>query len=288
MKENSKRFLEILFNEGEHVYSAPFDYTSKRAEDGVGWEFHWPSRPVEEVDMENTTLISINPLKGDVRNDDNVTAYRTFMVELDEGPLAEQKAYIETSGLPYSLCVFSGGKSLHYAITLSEDLPSYDIWHLYAEWILNTLPKADKNTKNPSRGIRFPEVQRKGKKMQKLVEARGRISLNKLDAYLSQHPDKKPKPEKYEEFEFKRNHHAALAKWVLKGLKSGNFDMNKGRNATWFALGYEFAKCGYSKENTFEILEKYYSPEPTFKQAEWTACINNGYRTAAKKYWRSV
>jgi hypothetical protein len=284
MKEAVKRFTEILFNPGEEVYASPYGYTSKRTEDGKGWEFLWPSRPLARIEEDECTLVSINPLKGDARNDDNVTAFRSFLVEMDGMPLAEQKQYIESSGLPWSVCVYSGGKSLHFGITLDRDLPTLELWKFYAEWILKTLPKADQQTKNPSRGIRIPEVMRPGKRMQKLVEARGRISHDRLMAYLSQHPAQMPREEK-EEFEFKEHNKNAMAKWVTVGLVDG-FDMSRGRNATWFAVGYEFGKCGYDLDTTFETLEPLYSPEATFKEHEWRATVKNGHAKAAKKYWR--
>jgi len=285
MREDLKKFTEILFNEGEEVYASPFGYTSKWDAEKNEWAFLWPSRPQRRIEEDNCTLISINPLKGDSRNDDNVTAFRSFLIEMDSGSLAEQKSYIEASGLPYSLCVFSGSKSLHYAVTLEHDLPSLEVYKFYAEWLLKTLPLADQMTKNPSRGIRIPGVQRPGKYKQTLVEARGRVTHNQFLAYLSKHPDKKPQPEAVEKFEFKEQNVKSMAGWVKKGLTQG-FDMSRGRNGTWFSVGYEFGKCGYDLETTFETLEPLYEPEPTFKEHEWRAAVSNGHTKAVKKYWR--
>jgi hypothetical protein len=285
MKETTKVFLETLFNPGEHIYASPYGYTSKRTEDGKDWEFYWPSIEQKDIDETNTLLVSINPLKGDVRNDDNVTAYRTFLVEIDDGKLSDQKKYIDDSGLPYSLCIFSGNKSLHFAVTLDHDLPSHELYTMHAEWILNTLPKADPLTKNPSRSIRFPGVIRPNAKMQALVENRGRISYDKLMAYLSKYPEAMPKPEVDEDFEALPNNKTGMAKWVVLGLKNG-FDMSKGRNASWFAIAYEFGKCGYDLETTFEALEPMYTREVDFNEREWQATIRNGHTKALKKYWR--
>jgi hypothetical protein len=286
MRESTQKFIDILFNPDEEIYASPYGYTSKRNEDGTGWAFLWPSRPLRRIEEDDCVLVSINPVKGDVRNDDNVTAYRSFLVELDDGPLADQKKYIDDSGLPYSLCVFSGNKSLHFAVTLDHDLPSLELYKFHAEWILNTLKRADPNTKNPSRSIRIPGVQRTGKKMQQLVEVRGRVSHDRLMAYLSKYPECRPAPEVDENFEFKEENKGGMAKWVLLGLVDG-FDMSKGRNGTWFSIGYEFGKCGYDLETTFETLEPLYNPEATFKEAEWRYCVNNGHSKAVKKYWRA-
>lgn len=287
MKETTKSFLKTLFNEGEHIYAAPFGYTSKKAEDGVGWEFYYPSKNQSEV-TDRDILVSINPLKGDVRNDDNVTAFRSFLVEVDEGPVNEQKKYIDDSGLPYSVCVFSGNKSLHFGIVLDHDLPTIEIWRYYAEWILKTLPKADPLTKNPSRGIRIPGPLRPGKeKFQVLVENKGRISLDRLMAYLNKHQDKKPTEQKDDSWEPIKNNMHAMAKWCQDGLRTGVFDISKGRNVTWFAVGYEFGKCGYDLETTMEAIAPFYTKEADFDEREWKYAVKNGHSKAVRKYWRS-
>jgi len=285
MREDMKKFVDVLFNPNEEIYASPYGYTSKWDTEKNEWSFLWPSRPLRRIVEDDCTLVSINPLKGDVRNDEAVTAFRSFLVEMDSGLLADQKKYIEDSGLPYSLCVFSGSKSLHFAVTLDHDLPSLEVYKFYAEWLLNTLPKADQQTKNPSRGIRIPGVQRPGKKMQVLVECRGRISQNRFLDYLAKHPDKKPKPEANDNFEFREHNASGMAGWVKKGLVQG-FDMSRGRNGTWFSIGFEFGKCGYDLETTFETLEPLYESEPTFKEPEWRAAIGNGHAKAVKKYWR--
>jgi len=286
MNETTRIFLETLFNPGEHIYASPDKFTSKRLDDDSDWELYRPSIDQKDIDETNTVLVSVNPLKGDIRNDDNVTAYRTFLVEIDDGLLSEQKKYIDDSGLPYSLCVFSGNKSLHFAVTLDHDLPSIDLYRFHAEWILKTLPKADPLTKNPSRSIRFPGVWRPGSnKQQALAEYRGRISYDKLMAYLSKHPDAMPKTEVEENFEPIENNRHGMARWVKLGLKNG-FDMSKGRNQSWFAIAYEFGKCGYDLETTFEALEPMYTNEADFNEREWRFTVKNGHTKAVRKYWK--
>src|SRR5690606_32331313 len=173
----------------------------------------------------------------------------------------------------------SGGKSLHFAVTLDHDLPTYELWKFHAEWILNTLPKADPLTKNPSRSIRIPGILRPGKKMQQLVECRGRVSYDRLMAYLSRFPEARPKDEVEENFEFKEENAAGMAGWVKLGLVQG-FDMSRGRNGTWFSIGYEFGKCGYDLETTFETLAPLFTAEPTFPEREWRTAVSNGHKRA--------
>ena len=192
-----KRFLETLFNEDEQVCvtdhkaayrSIPLsDLRNKLVDltknDGSDFKL---------VPVESLKLISINPIKGP-RNDESCTAYRNFLIEMDDSALAQQWSYIQELNLPYSLCVFSGGKSLHFAVCLQESLPSEEIYRYYAEWILNVVSQADQNTKNPSRGIRIPGVEREPGQFQKLIDARDRISHDTLLSWLNDYRGFKPK-----------------------------------------------------------------------------------------------
>ncbi len=283
MTKDQKAFTEVLFDYGEEVYASPDKYSSKWDEEKQEWIIYRPSVLMEEI-PDDTNLVGLNPIKGLKRNDESVTAFRSFLVEIDNLPLKQQKELIEKSGLPYSVCVFSGGKSLHFGITLDEDLPSLEVYRFYSEWILNSIPEADGSTKNPSRGIRYPDVTRwdKGKK-QRLVEVKGRISLNKLKQYLSKHQDKVPKPQTYSDTEYKEKNKTALADWVVFGFKEG-FDFSIGRNNRWFAIGVEFAKCGYSFDSMVSALERVFVEEKSFERKEWLAALKSGYFHGNKKY----
>lgn len=285
MNNSADKFLKILFNEGEEVYASPDKYSSVWDEDHNQWKTYRPSVKVEKVDKEKSILIGLNPISGPVRSDENVTAYRTFLVEMDGMSLKDQMEYIKSKGMPYSVCVFSGGKSLHFGITLNKDLPSEEVYRYYAEWLLKTLPKADQQTKNPSRGIRFPGVQRPRGKMQVLVEAPGRISLDKLKHYLSKYPECKPiiEQKKDSTFEFKPNNVKAMANWVLLGMKQG-FDFSSGRNNRWFSVGYEFGKCGYDLETAKNALEHLFVAERTFGKKEWIMALKSGIKKGRKDY----
>lgn len=285
MNKSADTFLKILFNEGEEVYASPDKYSSVWDRDNNRWKIYRPSVLVEKVDKENSVLVGLNPISGPVRSDENVKKYRSFLIELDGMGLKEQMSYIKQKNMPYSVCVFSGGKSLHFGITLTEDLPSEEMYRYYAEWLLKTVPKADQQTKNPSRGIRLPGVQRPGGKMQVLVEAKGRISLNKLRHYLSKYPECKPAIEskKTDYFEFKPNHVKAMANWVLLGMKDG-FDFSSGRNNRWFSIAYEFGKCGYDLETAKAALEHLFVPDRDFGKKEWLSAIKSGIKKGRKDY----
>ena len=56
------------------------------------------------------------------RCDKNVVAYRNILIEMDSIPVEDQAEFIEKTGLPYTTSVFSGGKSIHYIISLKTQL----------------------------------------------------------------------------------------------------------------------------------------------------------------------
>ena len=222
-------------------------------------------------------MLGINPIKGLKRSDDNVTAYRSFLVEMDGMALKQQQEYIKQLGVPYSACVFSGNKSLHFAITLDSDLPDISYYKYIAKWILAAIPKADQATKNPSRGIRFPGVKRPGGKDEVLIEIGERISLAKLRYFLSQHPEAMPKEEKIHDISYKKDDYLALSTWVVMGLKDG-FDFSIGRNNRWFSVAVEFGKSGFGVEKTIGLLHPYFIPDTDFSTAEWTTAIKSGWK----------
>lgn len=188
---NLTGFLTTLFNEGEYTcYAAQKKGTSVFPYDAPpGW----------------VQFFSINPLYGDVdlggkaqpgkgrRADINVSGLRNFLIEVDSLPVAEQRKYIDSLLVPWSTCVHSGGKSLHFIIALEEEVTAEE-YEKYAKWILKIVNMADQSTKNPSRLSRFPTVIREDKgTKQELIEVRGRVSKETLLAWLRCRVDLEPR-----------------------------------------------------------------------------------------------
>lgn len=282
MKKSSEDFLKLFFKEGEEICVSHNKYAYHSVSQDLDSEIvlvssneKLPPRYIKEDDI---NLVSLNPIKG-FRNDQNVTSYRSFLVEMDDGSLAGQKKYIEEMGMPYSICVFSGSKSLHFGIVLKEDLPSMSVWTKTNKWILNVMEKADQQTLNPSRSIRFPENMRKGGKKQTLVSIGERISQEELYNWLNKFPDKKPKPETklFEPtgLELDRDSIGAVPVKVKEKLEEGvTFDRNK----TWFGLACDMAKAGIPIEETIEIFSEHFQEEHDFKLKELHSCIKSGYK----------
>jgi hypothetical protein len=182
--------------------------------------------------------------------------------------------------MPYSVCVYSGNKSLHFGITLDEDLGSIETYKFYAKYILNIMSQADQNTKNPSRSIRIPGAMRDGKK-QALVSMGSRIPIGTLKDWLSKFPGEMPVQE-----EVKRAAKSvivdmkdlayALKPWMRKALYDGiRAGVQNGRNATWYAIGCELSLLGYGHTDIITILERFFVPEPDFSRYEWERTLKS-------------
>jgi hypothetical protein len=271
-----KKLIELLFNEGETVCVSPNKLGYHSISQDMVWGENIKLQPPPEAfdstvrwcHRKDIQLIAINPISG-FRRDENVTAFRSFLIELDDGGLKDQFDYIKSIGLPYSVCIFSGSKSLHFAVTLNEDLPDEDTYRLYSEWLLRVVSRADQKTKNPSRSIRFAgNLRRETGKEMKIVDFRGRIPLADLMYFLSKHPDKDPRLEYVKRSVEVTAEVNGVPDWIWRKLASG-IDESKGRNNEWFGIFMEFAKAGYDYESMVNILEEYFTPERDFTRREW-------------------
>ena len=284
MTEMTSRFLNLLFDKDEQVCvsSNKYGYHSI-SQDAIGDSITLIS-PKEEmgpmvIAEKDINLIAVNPITG-WRRDENVTKFRSFMVEIDTGSLEEQKRYIEESGLPFSACVFSGNKSLHYAIVLEQPLPNIDMWRFYNQWLLNVLPKTDQQIKNPSRSIRFPGNKRhNGKKLtQSLVSMNGRVSREDFFRWLYKHEDKQPVP-RQERYESPFIDGVPSLDKVPRSVQTMVADgITDNRNSTWFYVGCSFAKAGFSLEATIDYLNQAFQEEKDFPRHEWLGCLKSAYK----------
>lgn len=137
-------------------------------------------------------FVGLNPMKAKAsRADDNVSAFRNFLIELDFSSLEDQYKYIvEELEVPFSTCTFSGSKSLHFIIALTESLANEEEWRVKAELLLKLISKADQKNKNPSRFTRIgggwrPDTQ----SSQDVIETRARIELAQLDEWMRARPN---------------------------------------------------------------------------------------------------
>jgi hypothetical protein len=275
------QLLNLMFRPGETICVSPnqFAYHSMPLENAMSDKVTLlspnPKVPIEYVHSDQLLFVALNPIEG-FRNDINCKAYRNFLIEMDIGPLKDQMDYIKEIEMPYSACVFSGGKSLHFLISLDTDLPNAEIYRKFAVWTLSIATLSDQNCQNPSRSIRVPGAEREPGKFQRLVEIKGPVKLSDFAAWLGRYPHLKPKEKekrpRSENADFDR-----LKPWVVQRLQSG-LDPTKGRNKQWFSIACEFALAGYNEDDTIEILSGFFNEERDFKEREWLTALRSGFK----------
>lgn len=308
MTKNQQDFLDLFFNKGEGVCVShnKLGWHAVSLED-LKKEKILLTSPNEKIDDIQITsdminMISVNPVTpGERRMDTKVTSFRGFLIEMDDGKLSEQMKYIKESGLPFSACVFSGSKSLHFGIVLDKSLPSLSVYRMVSRWIVRILDKADNQTINPTRSIRFPDNKRRvyarapeggskkipmvvpfdERKPQKLVELKERVTQAELFTWLSKHKDKKPKIRKKKLLTNTPASFKKLSTWAKEELAEGvTCEKIGSRNKTWYALACELALANFSLDDTYSILEGYFTEEHDFTQSEWEYTVRRGYEKA--------
>ena len=195
-----KKAAEVLFNTDEVTVYSDFTATKNKTK-----------KARYNLIKGNLMQFSINPgTKNTTRCTDNVTAMRNFLLEIDgktdenEMPiidpltgnqigisLEDQVSFIEESKLPYSVCTFSGGKSNHYIVCLTDPIKKVEDYKAIHKAIRKALrpygAHCDSKCQDPSRFSRTPNAIRlssTGNVMQTLVSVDRRITLSELEAWL--------------------------------------------------------------------------------------------------------
>lgn len=240
--------------------------------------------PPQSVGVDVLRLLSLNPIHG-FRSDKNCTAYRSFLVELDDFTINQQVNYIKSVNVPYSAMIYSGGKSVHTVITLDTDLADEQQYRNYSTWILNILGLADQSTKNPSRSTRIPGQLRENGTLQELVDFKNSVPLEVLNDWLNKFPhlNRTLDAEVFDNEISKVPDPNKLPKWILKGMHNG-FDFSGGRNNRWMLVGVGFAKAGISFHIAKQVLEPCFKVEWDFSYSEWERALNGGYKTVFRNY----
>ena len=130
--------------------------------------FDSPDSILFRPDRADGVYVRINPFKPNLYSgsDNDVSAYRHVLVEFDDKPKPEQEKLLRDSGLPISVLIDSGGKSIHGWVRV--DAPSRKEWDARRDLIYSAIPGIDPKNKNPSRFSRLPGAWR-GESQQKLL-----------------------------------------------------------------------------------------------------------------------
>lgn len=115
-------------------------------------------------------FVRINPFKPNLYSgsDNDVSAYRHVLVEFDDLHKPEQEQRLRDSGLPITVLIDSGGKSIHGWVRV--DAPSRKEWDARRDEIYRVTPGIDAKNKNPSRYSRLPGAWRSPTSQQRLLD----------------------------------------------------------------------------------------------------------------------
>lgn len=286
MDPTGQSLLRLLFNEGENVCVSnnEFGYHSIPLENALVGNINLisPNENAKENKCSSSDLIlvAINPING-FRRDECVTAFRSFLIELDIGDIKTQLNTIEYLKMPFSAQVFSGNKSVHTVITLDEDLPDEKTYRTIGNWIFNIVSMCDQNCKNPSRSIRIPGAYREPNKKQRLIKINKRISHKELMDWLNRYEHLRPIAKEKKALTGNPDY-SRLSPWARAMLKNGMDFKSRGRNQTWYAISYDFALAGFSEDQAIEVLESKFEEERDFKRKEWLTAIGSAFKSVSE------
>jgi hypothetical protein len=144
--------------------------------------FDDPESILFRSDRTDGVFVRINPFRPSLYSgsDNDVSAYRHVLVEFDDKPKAEQEQLLRSSGLPISVLIDSGGKSIHAWVRV--DAPSRKEWDARRDLIYSSIPGIDPKNKNPSRFSRLPGAWR-GDQKQKLLA--NNLGANSWEEWLT-------------------------------------------------------------------------------------------------------
>lgn len=247
MQNDTLKYLQLLFDEGDGVC--------------IGQEKAWQVSLRYAVQPDNFVCINALDLERDRhpekdwhntnkprRADHNVTKHRNFLVECDNLSTDEQMRLVQGSGLPYSCCVYSGKKSLHFIVSLNTPLPSIEVYRAASKrllWGLYCLGiPCDQSTGNPSRLSRLPGVLR-GENMQGLVEIKTRVPNLVFWDWVLSLPTRPMKPRRTIVYTGEK---LPAPVWVQKSILDDILGPSGSRSQTVFALAFELCCCGWTPQ----------------------------------------
>jgi hypothetical protein len=246
-----REFYETLFDPGE----------------GVCWTVDAFGTGVFSVDKyalhSKAPFYSINPLlisedrapsrhfhspKLGRRADINVTAYRNILVEFDELPLTEQRAYLDSTGMPYTARVYSGGKSVHTIVSLETPLKDRAEYRDVVQAMHTKLIHSDLSTSNPSRLSRSPWAMRDNGVIQELLWLGRRIPTATFLEWLGE--IKRPKSYTVTDRSNTKMVNAFTHFFLTYGAPDGKW------NKQLFCSVCDMVRAGFSSDEIYARLEK--------------------------------
>lgn len=183
------------------------------------------------------------------RADCNVVAFRNILIEMDQVPLENQFTIIREIKMPFSSSVYSGKKSIHFILSLTDPCLTHEEYSMLVDMVHHSiLAKVDGACKNPSRLTRNPGVMRnETNKLQKLIEVRNRVDKQMVIEWTESRgvkPVVKTQPQPPD-----TNISKIPPAWVIGILRNGVAVGD--RNNTMFRVACALARVGFGE---YEIL----------------------------------
>jgi hypothetical protein len=141
------------------------------------------------TDRASSSFYLINPVKSlaGPASIENIASFRNILVEFDGmNSIEEQWTYVKEIRMPWSVCTFSGSKSLHFIIALQQGLEQ-ELYSYWARLLVRAVEGADTSSANPNRLSRTPGAARffgSTAVEQELIEVRERVSITDLSQWL--------------------------------------------------------------------------------------------------------
>lgn len=262
-----RHWTEVWFNPDEYVCFSKDKYGT------------YATSILKHLEHKHKQFVCINPItQGRTRKDTSVSQYRNILVELDSLPKEEQLKLISNLAMPYSTVTDSGGKSLHFVISLAESVPDESYYRQLSKAILAKVGNfADQKTFNPSRFSRLPNGLRKTDAepvVQKLLEVKERVPLQDLLSWLGNFEIKtynKPIVQ-----EAKIQYCTPFVKNVL--MFGHSMGQTLGRNNMIFRAACDLARQGFSESQIATILE----PTTDLDETEFLRTIQSAFQNVMK------
>lgn len=192
---NRKAFIECLFD----------------IDDKVAWgkddaHAYYAKSPWPDMLITNAVKFCINPLDK-IRNTENVTAIYSMLFEMDKddkGQTISKETQIQMfndSCLPYSTMVWSGTKSVHVIVRLTQAVPEdwfKPLWRAVADILEQKGLFIDRATMKVPQLSRVPNSIRDNGEEQTLICVKSRVNPKDLTDWIKANGGKivKPKPPK--------------------------------------------------------------------------------------------
>ena len=284
MEYSNQDVWSVLFDPNEYTCYSPAHakgtqvYPVGQSPDGFNFFCINPLNPSNDLNPTESYHAAHKPRRAD----HNVVKYRNFLIECDKISLEEQTDLIRNvKKLPYATAIYSGGKSIHFIISLDKPVATREEYDDLARRIVKAIggkDVVDVANKNPSRLSRCPNVFREDKgRMQSLIEVKQRISLEALEQWLVSNGCPKAVKTPYTVvYTDKMQQSSHLSGYTMNLLMDGAQPGE--RNQSVFKAACDFAKCGYD----LDIAMSQIGRAVDLPERELMQTVKNAYKKALK------